>query len=90
MNGLRDDDAESFYGNRASFASEYSLKESNNEGVQVYFKDHGRSGSKGSVSSFLSRKKQQSAPANNRPETKVSISLGVAATMTDDETIGLL
>jgi len=73
VNGLRDDDAESFYGNRASFASEYSLKESNSEGVQVYFKDHGRSSSKGSASSFISRKKQP-AQSVNRPETKVFFS----------------
>jgi len=70
VNGLRDDDADSFYGNRASFASEYSLKESNSEGVQVYFKDHGRAPSRGSVGSLVSRKKQPT----QRPETKIFFS----------------
>ncbi|EMD34457.1 hypothetical protein CERSUDRAFT_117312 [Gelatoporia subvermispora B] len=72
VNGLRDTDgAESFYGDRASFISEYSLKD-NNEGVKVFFKGHERKSSRGSTSSFLSRKKQ---PAKvNRPETKVFFS----------------
>ena len=67
MNGLRDDDTESFYDNRRSFASEYSA-----EGVKVLFKEHGRKGSKGSNASFLSRKKQLQVPST-RPETKVRI-----------------
>ena len=68
VNGLRDDDEESFYGNRASFVSEYSLRD--NEGVQVFFKEHGRKGSKDSqASSFLSRKKP--TQGSKRPETKV-------------------
>jgi serine/arginine repetitive matrix protein 2 len=70
VNGLRDDDTESFYGNRASFASEYSLRESNSEGVQVYFKEHARSSSRGSINPLVPRKKQPS-PGLNRPETKV-------------------
>jgi serine/arginine repetitive matrix protein 2 len=65
VNGLRDDDEESFYGNRASFVSEYS-----NDGMQVFFKEHGRTGSKDSQTSFLSRKKATQGP--KRPETKVS------------------
>ena len=68
VNGLRGDDNESFYGDRASFASEYSLRDGPNDGVQLHFKEHGRSGSKGSMSSFVSSKKQG---AGNRPETKV-------------------
>ena len=68
VNGLRGDDNESFYGDRASFASEYSLRDGPTDGVQLYFKEHGRSGSKGSTSSFMSSKKQG---AVNRPETKV-------------------
>ncbi|KAH7910643.1 hypothetical protein BJ138DRAFT_1173017 [Hygrophoropsis aurantiaca] len=68
VNGLRDDDIDSVYINRASFASEYSTRE-NGEGLQVFVKDHGRSSSKGSNSSFLSRKK--SSQGKNRPETKV-------------------
>lgn len=69
VNGLRDDDAESFYDNRASFASEYS-----GDGVKVFFKEHGRKTSKSSNSSFLSRKKQPSSSL--RPETKVCASVG--------------
>ena len=68
VNGLRGDDNESFYGDRASFASEYSLRDGPNEGVQLHFKEHARSGSKGSMSSFMSSRKQGTA---NRPETKV-------------------
>ncbi|KZV71776.1 hypothetical protein PENSPDRAFT_751453 [Peniophora sp. CONT] len=72
VNGLRDSEAldaeESFYGNRASFMSEYSMRD--DEGVQVYFKEHGRKGSKESASSFLSRRKSQQEPSK-RPETKV-------------------
>ena len=71
VNGLRDDDAESFYGNRASFASEYSLRETNSEGVQVYFKEHARTSSKDSGNSFTPRKKPSGQINNNRPETKV-------------------
>lgn len=70
VNGLRDDDEESFYGNRASFVSEYSLRD--NEGVQVFFKEHGRKGSKDSQASFLSRKKPTQGA--KRPETKVFFS----------------
>jgi serine/arginine repetitive matrix protein 2 len=70
VNGLRDDDEESFYGNRASFVSEYSLRD---EGVQVFFKEHGRTGSKDSQSSsFLSRKKATQA-SSKRPDTKVKL-----------------
>lgn len=65
MNGLRDDDAESFYDNRASFTSEYSA-----EGVRVFFKEHARKTSKSSNTSLLSRKKQPGT-ASQRPETKV-------------------
>lgn len=67
VNGLRDDDVESYFGgDRASFASEYSR----DEGVKVFFKEHGRKGSKGSNNSLLSRKKPQAVP---RPETKVRV-----------------
>lgn len=69
VNGLRDDDAESFYDNRQSFASEYS-----GDGVKVFFKEHGRKSSKSSNASFVSRKKQQqplATSASQRPETKV-------------------
>ncbi|KAI0048567.1 hypothetical protein FA95DRAFT_1517317 [Auriscalpium vulgare] len=70
VNGLRDDDAESFYGSRASFMSEYSLRD---EGVQLFFKEHGRKTSKDSQSSFLSRRRTtQGVP--KRPETKVFFS----------------
>lgn len=69
VNGLRDEDTESTYASRSSFASDSSMHAST-DGVQVFFKEHGRVGSKGSNSSFLARKKF--APGNNRPETKVS------------------
>jgi serine/arginine repetitive matrix protein 2 len=71
VNGLRDDDIDSAYPSRASFASEYSGQDGNNEPVQVRFKQHGRSGSVGSASSFNRSKKQVSG--NVRPETKVGI-----------------
>ncbi|TBU46979.1 hypothetical protein BD309DRAFT_952854 [Dichomitus squalens] len=75
VNGLRDDDGESFYGDRASFYSEYSVKD--NDNVKLLFKEHERKNSKGSVNSFLSRKKsvqQQQAKGTTRPETKVFFS----------------
>ncbi|KAI0747644.1 hypothetical protein C8Q80DRAFT_1219125 [Daedaleopsis nitida] len=73
VNGLRDDDGESFYGDRASFYSEYSMKEESN--VKVFFKEHERKSSKGSVNSLLSRKKSQQQPKGTaRPETKVFFS----------------
>ncbi|KAJ7083828.1 hypothetical protein C8R43DRAFT_1052001 [Mycena crocata] len=66
VNGLRDEDDDTDgYANRASFASEYSVREGG-DGVQVFFKEHGR---KGSSSSFLPRKKI--VPGKSRPETKV-------------------
>ncbi|EEB89099.1 hypothetical protein MPER_12849, partial [Moniliophthora perniciosa FA553] len=64
VNGLRDDD-ESIYTGRASFDSGYD----NDENVQVYIKEHSRTGSKGSASSFFSRKK--SMYGKSRPETRV-------------------
>lgn len=68
VNGLRDDDMDSVFPNRASFASNYSSQDGN-EPVQVRFRQHGRSGSTGSTSSFaLSSKKLQ--PGSVRPETK--------------------
>ncbi|KAF8212393.1 hypothetical protein K438DRAFT_1806447 [Mycena galopus ATCC 62051] len=67
VNGLRDEDDElDSYANRASFGSEYSVREGAGDGVQVFFKEHGR---KGSGSSFLPRKK--TLTAKSRPETKV-------------------
>ena len=79
VNGLRDDDGESFYGDRASFYSEYSVKDDN---MKLFFKEHERKSSKGSVNSFLSRRKSQTQPSPSstpqqpakpaaRPETKV-------------------
>ncbi|KAI1788495.1 hypothetical protein LXA43DRAFT_1097318 [Ganoderma leucocontextum] len=77
VNGLRDDDGESFYDNRASFYSEYSVKD--NENVKLFFKEHERKNSRGSVNSFLSRKKPPQQPPQQsrgaaRPETKVFFS----------------
>lgn len=68
MNGLRDDDAESGYASRASFASEFSTRD-NGEGVQVFFKEHTRNLSKGSTSSYISRGKK-TIHGKPRPETK--------------------
>ncbi|KAI0648259.1 hypothetical protein C8Q79DRAFT_564029 [Trametes meyenii] len=73
VNGLRDDDGESYYGDRASFYSEYSMKDTN-ENVKLFFKEHERKSSKGSTSSFLSRKKPQQPKGTARPETKVFFS----------------
>ena len=72
VNGLRDDDGESFYGDRASFYSEYSVKDTS-ENVKLFFKEHERKSSKGSTSSFLSRKKPQQPKGTARPETKVCV-----------------
>ncbi|KAI8999011.1 hypothetical protein BD414DRAFT_553218 [Trametes punicea] len=73
VNGLRDDDGESFYGDRASFYSEYSVKDTS-ENVKLFFKEHERKGSRGSTSSFLSRKKPHQPKGTARPETKVFFS----------------
>ncbi|KAF5365720.1 hypothetical protein D9758_003275 [Tetrapyrgos nigripes] len=67
VNGLRDDDVESLYASRASFASEFDGDES----MQVFVKDHTRTGSKGSNNSFLSRKKKLRPETQYRPETQV-------------------
>ncbi len=71
VNGLRDGDDESIYSGRASFASEYSTREPGTDGPQ-FAKDHVRSGSKGSASSFASKKKPQLQQGKTRPETKVN------------------
>jgi serine/arginine repetitive matrix protein 2 len=70
VNGLRDDDLESAYASRTSLTSEYSLRD-NSDGLQVFVKEHGKSASKGSSSSFLSRKKP--SQSKSRPETKVRV-----------------
>ncbi|TFK72178.1 hypothetical protein BDN72DRAFT_792778 [Pluteus cervinus] len=71
VNGLRDEDEDDTYTTRNSFASEYSTRE-NDSGLQIFVKDHGRSSSKASNTSFVSRKKQQLSPGTGkRPETKV-------------------
>lgn len=74
MNNLRDD--ESVYMGRGSFYSEY---EASDEGMKVFFKEHGRSGSSGSASSFLSPSNpqvgKQSQGSGVRPETQVSSTL---------------
>ena len=57
---------------RASFASEYSARENGEGGLQVFVKEHERSGSKGGNSS-LSRKRPLTG--QQRPETKVYIYL---------------
>ncbi|KAJ7738526.1 hypothetical protein DFH07DRAFT_841111 [Mycena maculata] len=67
VNGLRDEDDDADgYANRASFASDYSIREGAGDNVQVFFKEHGR---KGSNSSLLPRRK--TITNKSRPETKV-------------------
>ncbi|KAF5324499.1 hypothetical protein D9611_004284 [Ephemerocybe angulata] len=68
VNGLRDDDDESLYTGRNSIGSEYSTQESGGN-MQVFVKEHTRASSKGSNSSFVSRKKMNGG--KSRPETKV-------------------
>lgn len=70
VNGLRDDDGESFYGDRSSFVSEYSRRDSTSEGLRLFFKGHEKKGSKGSNVSTSTRKRQYPKPSA-RPETKV-------------------
>lgn len=70
VNGLRDDDDESIYSlGRNSVASDYSTHESG-ENMQVFVKEHVRTGSKGSQASMASRKKVSGGKP--RPETKVN------------------
>lgn len=73
MNGLRSDDAESFYPSRGSLDSEYSaMPPHDGDSEQLFFKDHTRTGSNSSnVSKFAKRKSQVAG----RPETKVSFLL---------------
>lgn len=78
VNGLRDDDGESFYGDRSSFVSEYSRRESTSDGLRLFFKGHEKKGSKGSNVSTSTRKRQYSKPSA-RPETKVSLIRPLAA-----------
>lgn len=61
MNGLRGEDSESIYPRGNSFASEYS-----HDDVQIFFKEHARSNSKGSNASASDKK-----PDYDRPDTKV-------------------
>jgi serine/arginine repetitive matrix protein 2 len=68
VNGLRDDDTESTYQNRVSFASEYSVQEASNEGLQVMFKEHANAESR---NSFTPPKALVNGKA--RPETKASL-----------------
>ncbi|KAJ7063159.1 hypothetical protein C8F01DRAFT_1131766 [Mycena amicta] len=67
VNGLRDADEYADGFNRTSFGSDYSIRDAGNDGMQVFFREHGR---KNSGSSFLQRKKT-TATAKSRPETKV-------------------
>lgn len=70
VNGLRADDAESFYPRRGSFESELSTSAQHdvNGSEQLFFKEHVRTGSKGSIVSNPGRRRSQ-MPV--RPETKV-------------------
>lgn len=69
MNGLRAEDAESYYPRRGSLESEYSiLPTHDSESEQLFFKEHVRTGSKDSNISAYARRKSRAAA---RPETKV-------------------
>jgi len=73
VNGLRDDDdfEASGYMSRNSFDSEYSYADTNaGSPQQPSVKGHSRGDSRGSISSFVSRKKSQPS-SKQRPETKV-------------------
>ncbi|KAF8352307.1 hypothetical protein F5887DRAFT_23796 [Amanita rubescens] len=69
VNGLRDEDEESVYASRTSFTSEFSARDGNSDGMQVYVKEHRRNASNGSGTSFTSRRRLLHGKA--RPETKV-------------------
>ncbi|KAF8061571.1 hypothetical protein FPV67DRAFT_1563871 [Lyophyllum atratum] len=82
VNGLREDDDDdvSVYTRRTSFASEYYPRGTNGDGgLQVFVKEHGRSGSKGSTSSILRRTQGKS-----RPETKLRRTRQVFHSPTED------
>lgn len=66
VNGLREDDVDSFYASRASSPD---CSRENKDDMQIFVRDHTRSTSKGSSSSFVSLKKAYQG--KNRPETKV-------------------
>lgn len=67
VNGLRDDDVDSYYGGgRNSFASDYSARDGN-ANYQVLVKEHNRAGSQGSTASSVVTPKKTAL----RPETKV-------------------
>ncbi|KAL5511529.1 hypothetical protein ACEPAH_4746 [Sanghuangporus vaninii] len=69
VNGLRAEDAESYYPRRGSLDSEYSnLPTHDSESEQLFFKEHERTGSKDSNISTYARRKSRVAA---RPETKV-------------------
>jgi serine/arginine repetitive matrix protein 2 len=70
VNGLREDDEDDTWDSRASFVSTTSLGSEDANGVQLFFKEHGRSGSKASAAS-RAPKKPRPAPGGIRPETKV-------------------
>lgn len=68
VNGLRDDDVDSYYGGgRNSFASDYSARDGN-ANYQVLVKEHNRAGSQGSTASSVVTPKKTAL----RPETKVT------------------
>ncbi|KAI6103551.1 hypothetical protein F5141DRAFT_1189864 [Pisolithus sp. B1] len=65
VNGLREDDVDSFYASRASSPD---CSRENRDDMQIFVREHTRSASKGSSSSFVSLKKAYQS--KNRPETK--------------------
>ncbi|KAL4076962.1 hypothetical protein V8B97DRAFT_2079028 [Scleroderma yunnanense] len=66
VNGLREDDVESYYTSRPSSPDN---SPENKDEMQIFVKEHARSTSKSSSSSFLSLKKAYQS--KDRPETKI-------------------
>jgi len=75
VNCLREDDVESYYASRPS--SPDNSRENKDE-MQIFVKEHARSTSKSSSSSFLSLKKAYQN--KDRPETKVKFHIGKRVT----------
>lgn len=75
MNCLREDDGESYYASRPN--SPDNSRENKDE-MQIFVKEHARSTSKSSSSSFLSLKKAYQN--KDRPETKVKFHIDKSVT----------
>jgi hypothetical protein len=80
VSGLRnDEDDESIYNGRTSFVSEYSAGTQGGQTgqdwdqMQVTVREHARSSSRGSYSSFALKSKREASQSKSRPETKVRV-----------------